>query len=156
MPPNNPNLAFSPSHLSARMVPVPPSTYVSAGKLATTTIIIIVIVILLVTITLIAFCCCCCKRQRTRYRAKRIAKAAEREAGNRRLKPRIHGGNARFYAPGLRVERERSMESLEMGSLRSGKGGIVKAKEAIFAFPLSFEAAINMITSRYKAYLIAF
>ncbi|KAH8669711.1 hypothetical protein BGZ60DRAFT_528183 [Tricladium varicosporioides] len=108
------------SRLNTRMVPpLPPSTYVEGGKLAAKTIVLIVVLVVLVTITSLAICYCCCQRQIWRFRARRIANAKSKEIENRGLRARIHRRNAKFYAPGLALERERQRERVrenwEMG-----------------------------------------
>ncbi|KAG9233629.1 hypothetical protein BJ875DRAFT_463682 [Amylocarpus encephaloides] len=91
---------------------VPPETAIAAAKLSTQAIVIIVFVVVLATVAFGLTCYCCCKRQIWRYRARRIARAKARELTQGSKVPfykrplRINGENAKFYAPGLRTERQ--------------------------------------------------
>jgi hypothetical protein len=113
--------------------PVPPSTYVSAGKLSLKIILLIVFLLLLTIILALITCYCCCQRQIWRLRAKRIARAKERELSkgerlqNRGLKARIHRGNARFYAPGLYREKSEEEKKRERArGVRVERDGVGK------------------------------
>ncbi|EPE27418.1 hypothetical protein GLAREA_04209 [Glarea lozoyensis ATCC 20868] len=104
---------------------IPPSTAINAAKLTTKTILILTFLVLLSVILGVLTCYCCCQRRIWRFRARRIARNTQPEPENplkpkakrdwrfwvkserksRGLGPRIHGRNARFYAPGLGRER---------------------------------------------------
>ncbi|KAE8443427.1 hypothetical protein EG329_001909 [Mollisiaceae sp. DMI_Dod_QoI] len=114
-------LSTIPEQVARRFVPVPPSTYVSAAKLSTKAILLIVILILVTLILSTCTCYICIKRRRSRARARRLAKQS---AESRQLKPRINKRNARFFAPGLvmdKIERERLREERETEKAWAGK-----------------------------------
>ena len=106
-PHTNP-LAVALPHLTKRIIPLPPSTYIHGAKLSIEVIIAIVFLILISLLTIILICCICMKRRKMKRRANQRAKEA---AESKQLKPRINGRNAKFFAPGLVVERERDRES---------------------------------------------
>lgn len=123
--------------LIPRFVPIPPSTYIHAAKLSAKLIVAIVLLVLVSILTITLLCCCCIKRRRRRARARRLAKEA---AESKQLKPRINRRNARFFAPGLVLERERQSQrgvDVEMGTWvgeserrsSSGRGREVKMPE---------------------------
>ncbi|KUJ06876.1 uncharacterized protein LY89DRAFT_743512 [Mollisia scopiformis] len=100
---------------------VPPETYVAAAKLSAKAIILIVIFVLVSVILSTCTCYICIKRRRSRARARRLAREREQ---SKQLKPRINKRNARFFAPGLvmdKIERDRLRDMRETEKAWAGK-----------------------------------
>lgn len=111
----------NPHFLEQRFVPIPPSTYVSAGKLSAKVIILIVLTVFVTLILSTCTCYICIKRRRSRARARRLAKE---RSESKQLRPRINQRNAKFFAPGLvmdKIERKRLREQRETELAWAGK-----------------------------------